>query len=411
MDSKNFRIRRIIYILLIVLSLIFISFCGGTLPYMIVFALIINMIASVIYMIYIFYSLRINQDIMQHVVNKNEYVKLQFKIGNEGLLAGTSIRLNFNHEFSEVSGCEELSHIGLEPREYIVRELELLCRYSGTYYAGVDSIEITDYFGIFHKKFEMPQRMKVVVRPRVLKIDNLGFLKDNEKPVNSSNLRQDEAVVDNETRLYQNGDNVSMIHWRNSMKMQKLFVRTMSAEESFDYIVVIDEQIQSKEYADRIITADRIREAAIAIINYMYTCGYSIGCAMEKTGVMMINDQYELEQLYNKISGCNFIGRDGANASIDGIISGTAYENAEYKNLNYQGSLRTTIIVVSSNKEKNVNSDSYSYKSVNDNVDNNADNNVGYGQSLSWKADADNNIVWLNVNDYESVEEMFSIKD
>lgn len=371
MDKKNFGIRRGIYLLLIVISLVFLSFYGGPLPYMVFFALIINMIASMIYIMYIFNSIRISQNILEHSIDKNQYVKLKFQIGNEGMLAGTSIKLNFNHEFSEVSGCEELEHIGLEPKQYIVKELELLCRYSGTYYAGVDSIEITDYFGIFHIRFEMPQRMKVVVRPRILKIDNLKFLNDNEQQVNSSNYRQDEAVVDNETRLYQSGDNAGMIHWRNSMKMQKLLVRTMSAEEAYDYIVIIDETIRLKDNVERIISADKVRETAIAVINYMYSCGYNIGCAMTQTGIIRLNDQYELTQLYNRISGCNFVGDN----NVSNVI-----ENAIYDTV-YSGEGQQTYIIVS------VNPADECIKGIKD--------------------QSEDNIVWINVNDYQSVDEMF----
>lgn len=376
MDKKSFGIRRGIYLLLIVISLVFLSFYGGPLPYMVFFALIINMIASMIYIMYIFNSIRISQNILEHSVDKNQYVKLKFQIGNEGMLAGTSIKLNFNHEFSEVSGCEELEHIGLEPKQYIVKELELLCRYSGTYYAGVDSIEITDYFGIFHIRFEMPQRMKVVVRPRILKIDNLKFLNDNEQQVNSSNYRQDEAVVDNETRLYQSGDNAGMIHWRNSMKMQKLLVRTMSAEEAYDYIVIIDEMIRLKDNAERIIAADKARETAIAIINYMYSCGYNIGCAMGHTGIIRLNDQYGLTQLYNRISGCNFVGDNNVSNVIENAIYDTAYSGWVYA-----GEGQQTYIIVS------VNPADECMKGIKD--------------------QSEDNIVWINVNDYQSVDEMF----
>lgn len=376
MDKKSFGIRRGIYLLLIVISLVFLSFYGGPLPYMVFFALVINMIASMIYIMYIFNSIRISQDILEHSVDKNQYVKLKFQIGNEGMLAGTSIKLNFNHEFSEVSGCEELEHIGLEPKQYIVKELELLCRYSGTYYAGVDSIEITDYFGIFHIRFEMPQRMKVVVRPRILKIDNLKFLNDNEQQVNSSNYRQDEAVVDNETRLYQSGDNAGMIHWRNSMKMQKLLVRTMSAEEAYDYIVIIDETIRLKDNVERIISADKVRETAIAVINYMYSCGYNIGCAMTQTGIIRLNDQYGLTQLYNRISGCNFVGDNNVSNVIENAIYDTAYSGGVYA-----GEGQQTYIIVS------VNPADECMKGIKD--------------------QSEDNIVWINVNDYQSVDEMF----
>ena len=211
---------------------------------------------------------------------------------------------------------------------------------------------------------------------RILKIDNLKFLNDNEQQVNSSNYRQDEAVVDNETRLYQSGDNAGMIHWRNSMKMQKLLVRTMSAEEAYDYIVIIDETIRLKDNVERIISADKVRETAIAVINYMYSCGYNIGCAMGHTGIIRLNDQYGLTQLYNRISGCNFVGDNNVSNVIENAIYDTAYSGGVYA-----GEGQQTYIIVS------VNPADECMKGIKD--------------------QSEDNIVWINVNDYQSVDEMF----
>lgn len=342
MENKSFWIRRAVYAVLIVLSLVFITFRGGNVPYMMFALLILNIVVSYIYIINVFYSLRVNQYIPEHKVDKNRSIDLKFSMRNEGLLSCSSVRMKFLEDLSKTSGSEELEHIGLEPKENIERTLSLNCRYSGAYYAGLDKIEVTDYFGIFRLKFDMPQKMKVVVRPRIIEVDSLPFLSDNEEFVNSSNFRQDESVVDNQVRAYISGDNRNLIHWRNSVKCQNLMVRTMAAEETAQYLIIIDGNIQADDYTQKVIAADKVREAAIAVINYLFKCGYSVNYMTDDLENHVVYDYIEFRKMYDRISEFAFL----KNSDINTII----------KNVDREWEQQTTIIVVSS-EEKNIGDD------------------------------------------------------
>lgn len=369
MEDKNraVTVRRIIYILLFAGALGYVSVFGGNLPYMIVSLVIINSVIAIIYIYAVFYSVKIIQDIHTHSVLKGNYTEYRFKVVNDGVLSCTNIKFNFINELSTIYGNEGLGHIGLEPRQCIQRPLELVCNYSGTYFAGVDSIEIMDYFGIFKVKFDMPQKMKVVVHPRIIEINSLPFMDDNDDSVMSSQYMNIDMAVDSQVREYNAGDSVNMIHWKNSAKYNKLMVRTYAEEETMDYIVILDGIIDSSEYIERIITADKIRETSIAIINYLYKCGCNISFAINTCDVKNIYSKSDFNIVYDAVSAYSF-------------TTGTHFINASDCN-HTSWNNNAVVIIVSANIK-----DSQASK-------------------LS------DTVVWINVNEFKSVDEFFSVKE
>lgn len=370
MENKNSSAIRIIYILLFAGALVYVSMFGGSLPYMMVSLFIINSVASIVYIYAVFHSIKIVQDIHTHSVLKENYIEYRFKVVNDGVLSCTNIKFNFINELSTIYGNEGLRHIGLEPRQCIERPLELVCNYSGTYFAGADSVEIMDYFGIFKVKFDMPQKIKVVVHPRIIEINSLSFLEDNNDSVMSSQYMNTDMAVDNQVREYNAGDSVNMIHWKNSARYNKLMVRTYAEEETMDYVVIIDGFIDSSEYLERIITADKIRETSIAIINYLYKCGCNISFAINTCDVKNIYSMSDFNNVYDEVSaylfttGMHFIDASGSN------YAGYAGWNSH-----------AVVIIVSANSR-----DSQASK-------------------LS------DTVVWINVNEFKSVDEFFSMKE
>lgn len=331
---------------------------------MIFFTLIANVVVSFAYIIYVFFYLRISQDIPRHGVEKGEYFKVKMIIGNEGILPFSSIKLNYIEEFSEVYGNEGLHHFGLNSKESIEIELKMICNYSGTYYVGVESIEIMDYFGIFMIKFSMPQKIKVFVSPRVLEFEKLSFLDDSANTINSSNSRMGDAIVDNQTRIFQEGDDTRLIHWKNSAKTQKLMIRTYGSEESERYVVILDGCINEKDWKKKIIVADKLRETFVSIVRYLFSKGYSVECYVGDCNGQNVNDLYEFGQIYEKVSNYYFTG----NSDVSGLIN-------QVSGCEQYGE---TIICVSSHECHN-----------------------GQNNYDSW-------IFWLNVEEYEKIMDIGS---
>lgn len=267
---------------------------------MLFFMMIFNTIAAIIYILYVFWTIKIYQLIPERRVTKCEFLPYTLKLNNESLIAYRDVRLHFTRELSEVKGADKNDCIGMEPGQGIDLCGELFCKYSGTYFVGVDSIEIMDYFKIFRIRFQMPQKMKVTVKPRVLSLESLDFLKEEESH-DSSLFGKSEYRLDNEVRKYYPGDNRRYIHWKNSAKRQELLLRTRMAEEVSQYLVVLDASMGKLPFGEKIVCCDKLREATLALVNYIYISGYSVCTLLDGTNGKEIVTQRDFMELYERL--------------------------------------------------------------------------------------------------------------
>lgn len=298
-------LRRVIYGVCVIVSLVFISFRGGNLPYMLFSMMLLNTIAAVVYILYVFFTIKIYQVIPERRVMKQEFVSYNLMLNNESLMAYRDVKLRFMTELSEVKGADKIGCIGMEPGEGMDIHKELLCKYSGTYFIGVDTIEIMDYFKIFCIRFQMPQKMKLTVKPRVLQLDNIAFLTEEESH-NSSLWGVSEYQLDNEVRKYYPGDNKRHIHWKNSAKRQELMVRSKTAEEITEYVVILDGSMGKLGFEEKIICCDKLREVVLSLVHYIYTSGYYARVLLDRVYEREVCSQRDFNELYNRMIDYGF---------------------------------------------------------------------------------------------------------
>lgn len=298
-------LRRIIYGICFVLSLVFISFRGGNLPYMLFFLMVCNTIAAVVYILYVYFTIRIYQEIPERRVTKREFVPYRLMVNNESFMAYRDVRVHFSTDFSEVLSAGDIGCIGLEPGEGLDIHKELFCKYAGTYFVGVDTIEIMDYFKIFRIRFMMPQKMKVTVKPRVLNPENINFLTEEESH-NSSIRGKSEYQLDNEVHKYYPGDNKRHIHWKNSAKRQELMVRNRTAEEITEYVVIMDGSMGKLDFTEKIICCDKMREVVLTLVHYIYCSGYYAMTVLDRNYEREICSERDFNELYDRMIDYGF---------------------------------------------------------------------------------------------------------
>lgn len=305
MENKSLFIRRFIYMALFLLSLLLISVRGGNLPYMLFFMMVVNTIFSIAYIFYVFFTIKIYQTIPERTITKKERVSYQVKLSNEGFVTYGAVSLHFLDKLSVVSRTEELENISMDPKQEIAFQTEVLCMYSGIYEIGVDMIEIMDYFRIFRIRFPMPEKLKVTVKPRILELDNIAAVIEEECH-NSGHRGERADLADNEVRKYVSGDNRRWIHWKNSAKRLEWMVRKPTAEEASLYVIFIDPRVVAADAVEHIVCCDRIREMAAALAQYIYGSGYQLLVVMEDVDGQEICSQRAFERFIEKLTECDF---------------------------------------------------------------------------------------------------------
>ncbi|MCM1535674.1 MAG: DUF58 domain-containing protein [Clostridium sp.] len=273
---------------------------------MLFFLMVLNTALSYAHILYVFYTIKIFQTTPQVDITKKEMIPYHLRLNNEGFIAYGSIKLRFLQNLSEVTEQDKLGTISLEPGQGWEFDSEILCKYSGIYPVGVDTIEIMDYFKIFRIRFPMPQKMRVTVKPRLIEPRHAAFLLEEEEHGSSSYGSKSEYQLDNEVKKYAAGDNKKRIHWKNSAKRQELMVRNPAEEEISGYAVILDANVGEKDYEKKVILCDKLRETLISLVHYIHGAGFYVHCVLDASYEKEVYSYADFDELHRRVAKFGF---------------------------------------------------------------------------------------------------------
>lgn len=238
--------RRIILLILWILSVVAISFYGGAVSYGFFFCVTLLPVISLIYLICVFAGFRIYQEIESRNIVCRQPMPYYFVLqnGEQYAFAGVSARL-----FSELSYVEEMpddAEYELLPGDRYTFRTKLVCKYRGEYEVGVKEVVLTDFFQIFRFKYKIPSTIKAVVYPRIIRKEELCSIRDIAAYLCKENYRT-KTEADVTVRDYAAGDAIKHIHWKASAKEQKLKTRNFTGEEQQGLIFFYDTKRYDKE--------------------------------------------------------------------------------------------------------------------------------------------------------------------
>lgn len=263
------RINHLICILFIIGSGVFASYFGGNISYALFYLSISLPIISYLYTLYVYMRFKIYQSLDTHMVVKGDWNNYSFVIGNEDFIAFRNVKVNFLYDKSTIKKTDDTIEYSLLPGEKESLETKIRCNYRGEYYIGVDSIEVTDFLYLFKITYPLSSKLKVVVLPRVVKLEQLGiapaFL-DPKNPVYNSNTIEEE--LDTEIRRYNPGDNKKRIHWKASAKVNELLSRKYYKKPKAKAVLFMDLMKIPSDELGVVITEDKIIESILATTNY-----------------------------------------------------------------------------------------------------------------------------------------------
>lgn len=267
-------ITRLLSILFIIGSGIFASYFGGNISYALFYLSIFIPIISFLYTVYVYIRFKIYQSMDNYVVVKGDWNNYSFVIANEDYIAYRNVKVNFLHSKSTIKKTEKSMEYSLLPSDKEKMETKLRCNYRGEYEVGVESIQVTDFLYLFSINYPITSKLKVLVLPRVLSLEQLGIapsLVDSKNPIRYSNSIEEE--LDTEIRRYNSGDNKKRIHWKASAKTKELLSRKYHQKPKAELVIFMDLSKIIEDDLNVVIAEDKIIESVIAISNYYASRG------------------------------------------------------------------------------------------------------------------------------------------
>lgn len=237
--QDDVKIRRIIWLLLWILSLISISNFGGAVSYGFFWGITLLPVVSFAYVLLVFFCFRMYQKMESRDAVAGRKTKYYFTLKNESLLPFASVRVKMYSVFSYVENMDEDTEYELLRGDEYTFETNMICKYRGEYHVGIQEVIITDFLRLFRLKYKPGSTIQAIVKPPVThlkKIESIiNILGVMEKSNVSANSQRDVLVRD-----YVRGDSLKHISWKLSAKENHLMVRKEIGEEKQGVALVGD---------------------------------------------------------------------------------------------------------------------------------------------------------------------------
>ncbi len=259
---------RIIWAILLIISLVGISWFGGPVSYGFFAVLILIPIMSLLYLLLVAIFFRIYQDLPGKQLTACQTYPFTFRLMNEFPFAFAGIRVGFFSSFSTISGLSDDEEYELLPKTGIREDTELVCKYRGEYEVGIKKVVLQDYFRLFKISLNNNETKRVLVRPALIDLEDLC-------DVDFSNMmRRDIEINPSEpdvlTREYEPGDDVRFINWKVSAGSGKLMVRKMIGEEKEGIAILTGTERFSEKQEEHLPLENKMMECTIALALYCH---------------------------------------------------------------------------------------------------------------------------------------------
>ena len=247
-----------------VLSLAAISYYGGAVSYGIFWGITFIPVISLIYLIFVYFNLRILQQIESRNMICGQPMPYFFVLQNDSFCVFASISVNLFSSFSSVEDLPGDTEYELLPGDKYAFETKLTCKYRGEYEVGVKEIIMTDFFRLFRISYRIPGTIKALVLPKITRVSNLKSIDSLAALPQRTSLRE-RTEPDIVVRDYTTGDSLKQIHWKATAREQKLKVRNLTGEEKQGISLLWDTRRYSKEPKAYLPIEDKILETTLAI--------------------------------------------------------------------------------------------------------------------------------------------------
>lgn len=296
---------RIGYIIIFLLSLIYIYFDGGFLPYTLFYIVLLLPLVSFCYLLIVFNTFRYGENMNKREYQKGEVLDYTMSIHNETPLYIPYFTVYMHMEGRMLIKGMKNEHLALKPftRHEIHFSVPIL--YRGKYKIGISYIEIRDFLNLISFKY-LPGETKLIrVFPRVLPMDelNIPYMRISENDYLSQSKNNGHTEI-RDIRDYRYGDSLKKIHWKLSSKYNKWLTKETNASSEKEFWVLLNlEEIKGEAEAVLNIE-DRTIEVLVSIARVLLSAGIVLKlCFFRKEQVALeYSDLKGFEQLYELMS-------------------------------------------------------------------------------------------------------------
>ncbi|MBR4813174.1 MAG: DUF58 domain-containing protein [Lachnospiraceae bacterium] len=293
---------RIFVGILWIVSLVGITFYGGTISYGFFTAVTLLPVLSLLYLLCVRLRFSVYQKLEGKSFVSNHAIPYFFTLQDESKFAFAGVRVLFYSDFSTLTDLSDGVEYELLPGTGITRDTTLLCKYRGNYHVGIRTIEITDFLRLFRIRYKNREPLEVFIRPDTIVLDRLTGIRLPRLLARES--ARPGSVPEATVREYQPGDSLRRVHWKASARENRLLVRRDSSEEQQRVCIFMSTYRESEKPADYLPTENKILEIALALSSFFLRSGIPVSAShrTQSTETVLMDGRNAFDPYYEVCS-------------------------------------------------------------------------------------------------------------
>lgn len=300
---------RAIWFSLFFISVVFIYFFGGPVPYTLFYVMCILPLITLILNFAAVKGFKYTQSIDIKDAVKGQRIVFRYGIHNETPVIFPHVKIKFcNSDIIFAHNLETLN-LTLKPFSSVTENVVLECRYRGQYAIGIEYFEFIDFSGIFSFRYRIKNPYVVTVRPLVINLGRFSINTSLASEVNSmlSSGYQDFSSVSS-IRKYVYGDSRKSVHWKLTAKLGELMVRKYEFTSESEAVMIIDFCSPDLEKINSIAMEDKLVEAVVAVLNYCLSRYIKIEFVYFDGGIVkkILKEPTDFGEIYEFLSTVKF---------------------------------------------------------------------------------------------------------
>ena len=296
--------RNIIYYVVLILFLLLALYSSNIAFYIITYTMLLLPVSSFLHLIIILLRISYQEKLDRDQILRGEALNYTLEICNRDVIFYPDIKVNYDDKNYFYTDLQEIQTFFIGPLGKQVIQKSIICPHIGTYELGIQSIEISDFFGFFKfvRKIKKPGA-KVIVLPRIAELTTFGGVSPNRGEMFQTGGRgnvEDYSELE-EIRKFTPGLPLKSVHWKLSAKRNELMARKFAVQQSRQLYLYADVGAFKADDEDSLYKRDAIIETTLSIAKYcLYKAIPTMICFNDPA---MTNVKVENKQDFNIVYG------------------------------------------------------------------------------------------------------------
>lgn len=255
------------YLLILIIINIFKYFYPEYIPFSFIIIIALFPLFSLMYAIIGILLVKINFESKVKTVVRNEQINLSILIHNKSYLPFSMIEMKYSlpQKVGLPSENKTICFNILAKKKYRCEE-KVICKHIGVYKSSLEFMKVSDLIGFFKLKLKLKSQLEFLVLPRKIYISDFKsnlFSDIKSSIITKTNINTYDIFG---TRNYNAGDELKLIHWKNSAKIDDIVVKEFEEKKDISNLILLDlkkyyEGEENYNYIDAVI------EVAVSIIS------------------------------------------------------------------------------------------------------------------------------------------------